>query len=112
MDYAQGWYEGDVARMRRCLHPELMKRRIIRDPETGEERLRQVSQELLVDLTRQGGGSETPVGKRYYDVVDPGCCRRDRQRPGGFIPLCGLPAPGALRRQVADRERAVSGDTV
>ena len=61
MDYAQGWYEGDVARMRRCLHPELMKRRIIRDPETGEERLRQVSQELLVDLTRQGGGSETPV---------------------------------------------------
>jgi hypothetical protein len=69
MDYAQGWYEGDVERIRRCLHPELAKRRIIRDPETGEERLRQVSQELLVDLTRQGGGSETPVDKRSYDVV-------------------------------------------
>jgi hypothetical protein len=58
-----------VERIRRCLHPELAKRRIIRDPETGEERLRQVSQELLVDLTRQGGGSETPVDKRSYDVV-------------------------------------------
>ena len=69
MDYAQGWYEGDVERMRRCLHPELAKRRIIRDPETDEERLRQVSQELLVDLTRQGGGSETPEDKRYYDVT-------------------------------------------
>lgn len=68
MDYAQGWYEGDVERMRRCLHPDLAKRRIMRDPESGEERLRQVNQELLVDLTRQGGGSEIPADKRYYDV--------------------------------------------
>lgn len=68
MDYVQGWYEGDVERVRRSLHPELAKRRILRDPDTGEERFRHVSEQLLVDLTRQGGGSEVPVDKRYYDV--------------------------------------------
>ena len=68
MDYVQGWYEGDVERVRRSLHPELAKRRILRDSHTGEERFRHVSQQLLVDLTRQGGGSDVPVAKRYYDV--------------------------------------------
>lgn len=68
LDYAQGWYEGDVERMRRSLHPELAKRRIIRDPQTGEERFRHVTQQLIVDLTQQGGGSEIPVDKRYYDI--------------------------------------------
>src|SRR6185437_7206105 len=68
LNYVQGWYEGDVERIRRSLHPELAKRRILRDPNTGEEKVRHVSQELLVDLTQQGGGSEVPVDKRYYDV--------------------------------------------
>jgi hypothetical protein len=68
MDYVQGWYEGDVERVRHSLHPELAKRRILRDPETGEEGFRHVTQELLMDLTRQGGGSEVPVAKRYYDL--------------------------------------------
>ena len=70
LDYAQGWYEGDVERVRRSLHPELAKRRILRDPQTGEERLRHVSQQLMLDLTQQGGGSEdVPSSKRYYDIV-------------------------------------------
>jgi len=70
LDYAQGWYEGDVERVRRCLHPELAKRRILRDPQTGEERLRHVSQQRMLDLTQQGGGSEdVPAEKRTYDVT-------------------------------------------
>jgi hypothetical protein len=70
LDYAQGWYEGDVERVRHSLHPELAKRRILRDPQTGEERLRHVSQQLILDLTQQGGGSEdVPSSKRYYDIV-------------------------------------------
>ena len=68
LDYVQGWYEGDVERVRRSVHPELAKRRILRDPHTGEEQVRHVSQQLLIDLTQQGGGSEVPVDKRYYDV--------------------------------------------
>ncbi|WP_333835140.1 nuclear transport factor 2 family protein [Rubrimonas sp.] len=31
-DYAEGWYSGDAARMRRALHPALEKRTIARDP--------------------------------------------------------------------------------
>ena len=70
LDYAQGWYEGDVDRVRRSLHPELAKRRILRDPQTGAERLRHVSQQLMLDLTQQGGGSEdVPSSKRHYDIV-------------------------------------------
>jgi predicted lipid-binding transport protein (Tim44 family) len=69
MDYMQGWYEGDVERMRRCLHPELAKRAIRRDPRTGEERFRHVSKDLIVDLTRQGGGSDVPAEKRYYETT-------------------------------------------
>jgi hypothetical protein len=68
LDYVQGWYEGDVERVRRSVHPELAKRRILRDQHTGEEHVRHVSQQLLIDLTEQGGGSEVPVDKRYYDV--------------------------------------------
>jgi len=68
LNYVQGWYEGDVERIRRSLHSEVAKRRILRDPNTGEEKVRHVSQQLLIDLTQQGGGSEVPVDKRYYDV--------------------------------------------
>jgi hypothetical protein len=70
LDYAQGWYEGDVERMRRCLRPELAKRRILRDPQTREEWFRHVSQRLMLDLTQQGGGGEdVPADKRVYDVM-------------------------------------------
>jgi hypothetical protein len=70
LDYAQGWYEGDAERMRRCLHPELAKRRILCDPLTGEEGFRHVTRQLLLDLTQQGGGSdEVLADKRTYDVT-------------------------------------------
>jgi len=70
LDYAQGWYEGDVERVRRSLHPELAKRRILRDPQTGAERFRHVTQQFMLDLTQQGGGSEdVPSSKRYYDIA-------------------------------------------
>jgi hypothetical protein len=70
LDYAQGWYEGDVERVRRCLHPELAKRRILHDPLTGEEGFRHVSKELMLNLTQQGGGSEdVPAGQRSYDIT-------------------------------------------
>jgi hypothetical protein len=29
LDYAHGWYEGDMARMRRALHPALAKRALL-----------------------------------------------------------------------------------
>lgn len=69
LDYLQGWYEGDAERMRRSLHPGLAKRAIRRDPQTGELRFRHLSQQQMVDKTRQGGGSNTPGDKRYYEVA-------------------------------------------
>ena len=70
LDYAQAWYEGDVERMRRCLHPELAKRAILRDPQTGEERFHHLGQQQMVEKTEQGGGSEeVPADKRTYDVM-------------------------------------------
>lgn len=68
LDYMQGWYEGDGERMRRSLHPEVVKRSIRRDPQTGEQRLHHVSQQQLVDWTQQGGGSDTPGDKRSYET--------------------------------------------
>ena len=70
LDYAQGWYEGDAERMRRCLHPELAKRAILRDPQTGQERFSHLGQQRMVEKTEQGGGSEeVPADKRTYDVM-------------------------------------------
>ena len=31
LDYVEGWYTGDVERMKRALHPDLAKRRARRD---------------------------------------------------------------------------------
>lgn len=68
MDYLQGWYEGDAERMRRSLHPELAKRAILHDAQTGAQRFHHLTQQQMVDKTRQGGGTDTPSDKRYYDI--------------------------------------------
>jgi hypothetical protein len=70
LDYAQGWYEADAERMRRCLHPELAKRAILRDLEMDEERFSHLGQQQMVAKTEQGGGSEdAPADQRYYNVT-------------------------------------------
>lgn len=70
LDYAQGWYEADAERMRRSLHPELAKRAILPDPQTGGERFSHLSQQHMVEKTAQGGGSEdVPAEKRTYGVT-------------------------------------------
>jgi hypothetical protein len=69
LDYLQGWYEADAERMRRSLHPELAKRAILRDPQTGETRFHHLGQPQMVAKTREGGGTDTPADKRYYEVT-------------------------------------------
>ncbi len=69
MDYMRGWYEGDVERMRRCLHPELAKRAILRDPATGAERVQQLTQRAMLEMTERGGGAATPIEKRLYEIT-------------------------------------------
>ena len=67
LDYIEGWYTGDGARMERALHPELAKR-IVRSDSLGRYRLDQQSAMTLVTNTRSGGGKDTPAADRREDV--------------------------------------------
>ncbi len=62
-DYVEGWYSGDVARMDRCLHEDLVKR--IQTSEAGE--LRKVTKARMLELTAGGGGDQPDA--QYETVV-------------------------------------------
>ena len=69
LNYIEGWYEGNAARMESALHPELAKRALIVDQGTGHSRLDSMSAMTLVQYTRAGGGSKTPKDKQQKDVT-------------------------------------------
>src|SRR5205809_7571785 len=60
LDYIEGHYEGDGARMERALHPELAKR-IVRTNEQGRSQLQQMRATSLVPTTRAGAAKDPPV---------------------------------------------------
>jgi len=55
LDYIEGWYAGDGARMQRALRPDLAKRAAERN-EIGAGKLDQMGAMTLVDATRAGLG--------------------------------------------------------
>lgn len=66
LDYIEGWYTGDAARMERSLHPELAKRMVsVKD---GKSQLNQMGQEQLVGSVASGRGKNTPVAEQRKDV--------------------------------------------
>ena len=67
LDYVEGWYEGNVERMERAVHPELAKR-IVRTDQNGRSRLDQMSAMTLVLGVKRGGGKDTPVEQQQKDV--------------------------------------------
>jgi hypothetical protein len=69
LDYIEGWYEGDAARMERALHPDLAKRIVNVDPATGRSSLGHQSAMTLVQATRGGWGKKTPPDKQQKDVT-------------------------------------------
>jgi len=69
LDYVEGWYAGDGARMERALHGELAKRNVYADAQSGRSRLIQMSALTLVDQTRSGGGSDIAAAERRRDVA-------------------------------------------
>jgi len=60
LDYFEGWFDGDVARMERALHPNFVKRR------AGEE-LGITTKERMVELTRRGEG-KADAADRTLDI--------------------------------------------
>ncbi len=69
LDYIEGWYEGNVERMERSLHPDLAKRIVRTNAQTGASRLDQMSAMSLVQGTRKGYGNKTPKEKQLKDVM-------------------------------------------
>jgi hypothetical protein len=69
LDYAEGWYEGNADRMARALHPELVKRIVVRDTATGRTMVQGMGASVLVNSTRHGYGKETPKDRQQKDVA-------------------------------------------
>src|SRR5215204_1356200 len=67
LDYIEGWYEGNVDRMTRAVHPELVKRIITN--ELGASRIDNMGATKLVANVRSGGGKQTPKDKQRKDVT-------------------------------------------
>ena len=68
LDYFEGWFDGDVERMDRALHPDLVKRW----PGAGNDaKLPITTKARMVELTSQGeGASDRGDGHLDVDVVD------------------------------------------
>ena len=69
LDYIEGWYAGDAARMERALHPELAKRIVNTDPPSGRNSLGQMSALTLIQGTRSGFGKKTPAERQIKEVT-------------------------------------------
>lgn len=70
LDFIEGWYTADVERMRRSLHPDLVKRTVARDAESGEWLLnRTATAQMMVGWTAEGGGTNVPEAERVYQIT-------------------------------------------
>ena len=67
LDYFEGWFEGDAARMERALHPELAKRSLEQDV-SGVETLRTLTAQEMIDATARGLGKSRDPGDRRIEV--------------------------------------------
>ena len=61
-DYIQGWLDGDVERLRRCLHPDLAKRTVDGSGRSGEPSIRTTTQPMMLEFTAAGGGTDQHQG--------------------------------------------------
>jgi hypothetical protein len=68
LDYVDGWWSGDVARMQRSLHPDLVKRIVFTHDATGRSMMNSTTKNDMVEYTRAGGGSTSPDDKGEVDV--------------------------------------------
>jgi hypothetical protein len=69
LDYVEGWYQADAERMRRCLHPSLVKRALKKDSPTGRRYLNYLTREEMVVATEDGGGTHVAIDQQVYTVT-------------------------------------------
>lgn len=66
LDYFEGWFDGDAARMERALHPELCKRALRPDGSVDV-----TSTQEMIDATRDGRGkAQRPADPGIRVLVD------------------------------------------
>lgn len=66
LDYIDGFYTSDAARMARALHPDLAKRIVV--TQGGASQLRDMTAEQLIQATAGGGARQIPEEARREDV--------------------------------------------
>jgi hypothetical protein len=68
LDYIEGFYTGDSARMEQALHADLAKRIVARTP--GEDAaLLEMTADQLIQATARGGGTRMPDEQKVADVT-------------------------------------------
>ena len=67
LDYFEGWFAGDAARMERALHPELAKRSI-GQLSSDSERLETITRQQMLEDTASGEGRRRDPGDRRIEV--------------------------------------------
>jgi hypothetical protein len=70
-DYLESWYTADADRIGRALHPDMVKRYVDALP-TGRQVVHSLTRNLMIEMTRGGGGSKLPPESRQIvvDVLD------------------------------------------
>lgn len=64
LDYYEGWFDGEPARMERALHPDLVKRSLAEDGMSVET----ISAREMVEATAKGIGLTRDPGKQARDI--------------------------------------------
>jgi hypothetical protein len=67
LDYFDGWFDGDAARMDRALHPGLAKHALGQDA-TRSDRLDLTTKDEMVEATRLGRGRQRDVPDRAIRI--------------------------------------------
>lgn len=70
LDYIEGWYTGDPVRMERALHPDLAKRIVFTDEQTGQSKLGDMGTDQLVAGAERGIGKNAPVVRTDVTILD------------------------------------------
>jgi len=69
LDYFEGWYDADLARVDHALHPQLVKRTVF---QVEGENPGVTTKEMMLDFVRRGGGSEDksddPIDVTVVDI--------------------------------------------
>jgi hypothetical protein len=69
LNYIEAWYRGEAERGEKSLHPELAKRIVRVDPETGKNRLEMMSALKLAERWGSGDGKKTLKENQRKDVT-------------------------------------------